>query len=297
MRRVQQQGRDADPDDPFACRHDLASTTRRRYRAAWSSWAAWCRSADVDPTVADGDSIARWLAARAAAGDAPATLAVLRAGVAAAVDGIATTTSERRRIRGAMRRAAPGRGKRRGLRRVQVERMSAVAEQLDDDRMRHTIAVVMMMRDGLLRVSEALALRWSDLDRRPDGSAAAQIARSKTDQDGKGAAAYFSPATVAALDSTRRTHRDEDPIVGLNAGHLRRRIVAAAAAAGIGEVSTHSCRIGMAQDMAEDGMTLSEIMEAGRWRSPAVAAAYTRDEFATRGPVARWHALREDGDQ
>jgi len=63
-----------------------------------------------------------------------------------------------------------------------------------------------------------------------------------------------------------------------------------AARAGIDatNVSGHSCRIGMAQDLTASAFGLPEIMQAGRWRSPAMVARYTERLTAARGAVARF---------
>ena len=43
------------------------------------------------------------------------------------------------------------------------------------------VAIITTMRDGLLRVSEAAALTWGDIQPQPDGSGLMRIRRSKTD--------------------------------------------------------------------------------------------------------------------
>ena len=95
---------------------------------------------------------------------------------------------------------------------------------------------------------EALAaFTWGQIERRPDGSATITFRRPKTDAD---TTAYLAPATVAALDAIRRSAADTAPVFGLSTGQIKRRIQAAAKAAGLEGVSSHGCRIGMAQDLA-----------------------------------------------
>ena len=48
------------------------------------------------------------------------------------------------------------------------------------------VALASVMRDGLLRVSEAAALRWGDVELAGDGSGRIRIPESKTDQEAEG---------------------------------------------------------------------------------------------------------------
>ena len=74
------------------------------------------------------------------------------------------------------------------------------------------IALVRTMRDGLLRRSEAAALKWQDLSTESDGSARLHIARSKTDQEARGHVAYLTPARhlPAAHQACGRAARGQD---------------------------------------------------------------------------------------
>ena len=70
----------------------------------------------------------------------------------------------------------------------------------------------------------------------------------------------------------------------------RRRVQAAARAAGLGEGFTgHSGRVGMAQDLARTGVELPALMTAGRWKSSRMPARYTERQAADRGAVARYY--------
>ena len=67
----------------------------------------------------------------------------------------------------------------------------------------------------------------------------------------------------------------------------------AAEAAGLeGRFSGHSCRVGMARDLAATGCELPALMQAGRWASPKMPAVYTRNEQAGRGTVARYYGRK-----
>ena len=123
-------------------------------------------------------------------------------------------------------------------------------------------ALVTVMRDGLLRRSEAASLTWRDIVPAVDGSGRVAIRRSKGDQTGQGALVYIRPATTKLLtawknDEERRTKRDL--VFGLSdPGSICRRIKRAAKAAGLaGAYSGHSPRIGMAVDLAAAGVELA----------------------------------------
>ena len=116
------------------------------------------------------------------------------------------------------------------------------------------IALVRTMRDGLLRRSEAAALRWQDLSAESDGSGRLHITRSKTDQEARGHVAYLTPATTACLQRIRPTDaQPEKRIFPMSARTIANRIKAAARAATKGRFAGHSGRVRCAQDLAARG--------------------------------------------
>ena len=159
------------------------------------------------------------------------------------------------------------------------------------------IALITVMRDGLLRRSEAAAVSWGDLEPATDGSGRLTVRSSKTDQSGEGTVLYLSPASMDALSQIRPPRPDpERTIFGLSPRQINRRIAAAAKAAGAqGDFAGHSPRVGMAIDLAASGCELPALMTAGRWESPTMPARYTRAEAAGRGAVARYYGRQGDG--
>ena len=155
------------------------------------------------------------------------------------------------------------------------------------------LALMQVMRDGLLRRSEAAALRWGDVEFHADGSGRLNIARSKTDQAAGGATLYLGPAAVEALLAIRPEEAVTDPagsVFGLSASQISRRIKAADRMAGLGDgFSAHSPMVGMAQDLSAAGAELPELMTAGRWDSPTMPARYTEAQAAGRGAVAQYY--------
>ena len=64
------------------------------------------------------------------------------------------------------------------------------------------LALLSVLREGLLRRSEAHLLTWSDVEFRKNGTALLQLRRSKTDQEGEGVVLYIGKQAAAALDSS-----------------------------------------------------------------------------------------------
>ena len=142
----------------------------------------------------------------------------------------------------------------------------------------------------MLRVSEAAALVWGDIETEPDGTGRLLIRRSKTDPEGEGAVAFVSAPTMAKLEAIRGQSLHSDSIFGLRPNQIAQRIKKAAKAAGLGDgFSGHSPRVGMARDLARAGIELPSLMTAGRWSTPSMPALYIRKETAGRGAVAQFY--------
>ncbi len=127
--------------------------------------------------------------------------------------------------------------------------------------------------------------------------------KSKTDQDGEGAALFVGPSTVAAVkrwldaagivepDALIFQRMDKGGTVRgpLSTRSVRTIVKRWAAAAGLDpeDVSSHSLRVGSAQSLASRGAGLVDMQQAGRWASPSMPAHYARAQLAKRGAVAR----------
>ena len=160
-------------------------------------------------------------------------------------------------------------------------------------RARVDVALLSVLRDGLLRRSEAAALAWGDVELRENGTALISVRRSKTDPTAEGVTLYIGREASAALQAIRPAEELLDagtPVFGLSPRQIGRRVKAAAVAAGLGDGFTgHSGRVGMAQDLARSGVELPALMTAGRWKSSRMPARYTERQAADRGAVARYY--------
>ena len=288
---------------------EIAQNTLKNYRIQWKNFNSWALRRGIVALPADPVQVAAYLAERLERhGHRPATLRVAASAIAfahraAGLDNPCARPQVKRTLRGATRRA--GRSQR------QAEALTAEAlaviestariarparggqlesPQTAQERGDLEVALIRLMRDAMLRVSEAAALTWQDMQTLPDGTGRLLIRRSKTDPDGEGFVAFLSAQTMAAIKLMTNGATGSDSMFGLNPGQIARRIKKAAQTAGLGDgFSGHSPRVGMARDLVRAGTELPSLMIAGRWRTPAMPAHYARNETAGRGAIAQFY--------
>ena len=155
------------------------------------------------------------------------------------------------------------------------------------------LALLSVLRDGLLRRSEAHLLTGADVEFSNNGTALLQLHRSKTDQESEGVIVYIGKQAADAINAIRPAEELPDPVTplfGISPRQIGRRVQAAAQAAGLGEGFTgHSGRVGMAQDLAATGVELPALMTAGWWKSSRMPARCTERQAAGRDAVARYY--------
>ena len=289
--------------------HEFARNTIKNYRTQWRSFLVWAVRKGTRALPADPTHVAAYLAERIERhGHKPSTLRAAAAAIAfvhkaTGLEDPCTGAAVKRTLRSATRKVGrlqrqaealtaevfatiqstadhPRRG-RGGL--SESPRTARARGNLD-------IAVIGLMRDAMLRVSEAASLIWKDIQSEADGTGRLLIRRSKTDTEGEGAMAFVSAATMAMLRAIRGESLDTDRVFGLRPNQISARIKKAAQAAGLGSgFSGHSPRVGMARDLARAGIELPSLMVAGRWRTPTMPAHYIRNETAGRGAVAQFY--------
>ena len=289
--------------------NEVSRNTVTNYRAQWRSFKSWAQAKGIRALPAEPTQVAAYLAERIEEhGHRPATLRAAACAIAfvhkaSGMDDPCASPEVKRTLRSATRRAGrsqkqaealteeafaviqpnackPRRG--RGGR-FESEKTARFRGNLD-------VAVISLMRDAMLRVSEAAALIWSDVATEADGTGRLLIRRSKTDAEGAGAVAFLSAPTMSALMQIRNRALGADSVFGLRPNQISARIKQAARAAGLGDgFSGHSPRVGMARDLARAGIELTSLMNAGRWRTATMPAHYTRNETAGRGAVAQFH--------
>ena len=297
-------------DSNGAIEYDIAENTKKNYICQWLRFSEWAKEKGIDALPADSADIATYLAERFdKQGHTPGTLYTVAAAIAffhkiSGLDNPCDTHNVRLSLKKATRRAGT---LQRQAAALTAEALAKICETACNPRRgrggniecsktatlrgRLDIAMISLMRDALLRVSEAAALMWGDITALNNGTGRLLIRRSKTDLAGKGAVAFVSFQTMEALELLRVGVTESDSVFGLSPNQISKRIKQAAQSAGLGEgFSGHSPRVGMACDLARVGAELPSLMTAGRWSSPTMPALYIRNETAGRGAVAQYYS-------
>ena len=289
-----------------------AANTRRAYLASWGGFTQW-RGQDLERSEpATHEEIAQYARKLQTEGKTPATVRVRLAGISTVHQDTwpeIPDPNRHRKVKNEIREIARDDDReQKQATPLNADDMARVLETAHRPRNAgrgvegevqaakrgaKDIALIAVMRDGLLRAAEAAALTWKDLTPLRDGTARLHINRSKTDQEGTGATVYLSrEATTHLLDMRNGSSpKPETPMFGISANWIGKRITQVAKHAGLeGHYSGHSPRVGMAQDLSEGGAEMPALMTAGRWTSEAMPARYTKNVQAGRGAVARYYA-------
>ena len=127
--------------------------------------------------------------------------------------------------------------------------------QAADRRGRVDVAICAVLRDGLLRRSEAADLRWEDVTFQASGA--------------RGSSPRGAP--LEDLLALRPAYLDpQAPVFGVSDGQVGRRVRAAALHA---------------------GTELTDLQNTGRWQSTSMPARCSRGQRASRGAVARYYGV------
>ena len=166
------------------------------------------------------------------------------------------------------------------------------------------IALIALMKDLVIRRQATAELVWGDIALRTDEVrvfGAVTIPLGKTDRDGRPQMGYLCIETLAYLQQMadlcgRDVCDPAQPVFGIGARQISNRIKAACRHVGLkGAFSGHSTRGGTAEDLKISGASLLELMQAGGWSTPQVAASYAEGAALGDGPVARYHAGLAEG--
>ena len=296
------------PDVRRLVASSIAPNTRKAYEAALVAWDKWLAGRE-----ASDELLASYLSERHSAGMSPPTVAQAVQAIrfreklhGAALSAIGPITD--RTLAGIRRDGRDrGRGQVAAIRWADVQAMCRFAETaattVGSVTAARDCALLRVMSDGLLRISEAVAVDCAHISAEADGTGRLLIPNSKTDQTGQGAVVFLSKTTMDAVDAYRQLAGIEDgPLFRrirrgnlttesrISAHGARLTIQTRARAVGIDGASGHSLRVGTAQDLTAAGYGLAELQNAGRWQSPDMPGRYSRGQAAGLGAVAR---LRE----
>ena len=190
-----------------------------------------------------------------------------------------------------------GIGQVKGLEWQDVQRLCAVAEADGTIAGLRDSAMIQLMSDCLLRVSEVVAVNVGDIGR------VLRIRQSKTDQYGEGASVSIGTPTLATINEYRekasiergalfRRIRRGDVVTTkrLTPDSVRRIIKQWADQARIPKArySGHSLRVGSVVSLAQAGAGVPEMQTVGRWKSSDMPAYYARDIEAENDAIARY---------
>ena len=291
-----------------------ADNTRKTYGTGWNNWTRWASDNGHSAWPADPEHLQAWLVTLAKEKKKPTTVRTYLASVAEQhnslpgpnpahdpqVSQLMTGLNRTCVAKGCTpRQAAP-------LRWRHVERIIETAHiprhnqpgggvetpEQAEQRALVDIAMIALAHDAALRSSELLELRWKDIETPGENELhVVRIRHSKTDQTGQGAVAPISDFTAQAIARIRPSDANpHDRIFNISPSTVTRRMRAAAKAAGFHStnITSHSPRVGMAQDLAASGITLLGLMQAGRWKSAAIATRYTENVSAPETPVGQY---------
>jgi integrase len=183
-------------------------------------------------------------------------------------------------------------------------------------------ALISVGYDTICRSSELAVMRVEHVSFEGDETTTVIIPRSKSDISGVGRVAYLSPETTSLTGSLASGERETTPHAPLRpaaanlrdgplfrALHLscpsdgalatssiRRLIKRATVRAGLDsaitkDLSGHSMRVGVAQDMMVAGFDALAIMRAGGWKSANVVLRYVENAATKDLHVRRWKSL------
>ncbi|MDE0282031.1 MAG: tyrosine-type recombinase/integrase [Gammaproteobacteria bacterium] len=321
--------------DPVAqwldsARGAISHNTERALRSDLAIWLAWCRKEKRRPWPARAATLVRFIDHKAQS-RAPATVrryvsslcALHRAaGWKNPLDHATVRMSLRRMYRHKGRRQTQALGLTWQIREKLIGSSGKPGEpfigspeepgeRLIDIRNRALLAVAY---DAMLRRSELVTLRVSDLMFDHNGSATLFLKNAKTDPEGAGHMLFLARDTadlvLAWLVGSGISHgplfravrKNGVPGGALDPSQVSRIYKDMAVRAGFkdfaGGLSGHSARVGATQDMIASGIGLAAILQAGRWKSAAMVSRYGERLLASRGAAAQLARMQgRDGER
>ena len=281
----------------------VSENTLRNYRYWSKEIEAWLGGRSLDDGL-----LAEYITGLHAQGKSPATISQAVAAVRwqARNNGVEIVGEVTTRTLAGIRREGKdrGRGQVEGLTWADVERVCAFAEMDKSIAGLRDSALIRLMSDCLLRVSEAVGVDVEDLKDKT-----LIVKSSKTDQEGVGETLYVTSDTRRVINRYiakagieggalfRSVRRGDHVQAGrLTARSARRQIIYWAELAGVeGFISGHSLRVGSAVSLAQAGASVVDMQVAGRWKSSTMPAHYAKAELAERGAIARFKEKRGGG--
>ena len=194
-----------------ALERSTSENTRRAYNQAWRRWVAWTEARGARTMPARPELVAAFLTKLADQGLSVATIRLQKAVLSRAHRTIQQPDpTDTEVVRGVMAGIAREHGRPQRQAKPLTEAALAAVKATANNPRRHQgsvargetpstaqrrglvdVALMSVLRDGLLRRAEAADLHWGDVEFREDGSSLLNIRRSKTDPEGEGAVLYI----------------------------------------------------------------------------------------------------------
>lgn len=281
-----------------------AASTQRAYASDWQRFSAWCLARGIETLPADPRAVAVFLSAEAQAGLAPLTVGRRLAAIGWMHRRAGFQPPQAREGAAAILEVMAGIRRSHGI--APVRKHAADADVLrdvlraiagDDLRSVRDRALLAFGMAGAFRRSELVALRFTDIERVPEGLRVT-IQRSKTDQDGAGATIAIPEGRrlrpKALLDAWLERGGISDGFLfrrlvpgfagGATASPMSDRAVArlvqlrvAQAGYVAADFAGHSLRAGFLTAAARSGASVFKMREVSRHKSMQVLADYVRD--------------------
>ena len=276
----------------------IAPSTVETYRLAMQQLERW-----LDGRSLNDNRLATYITGLYQDGKSPATISKTVAAVKWTVknQGIGIPFEITEKALAGIRRKGKGRGRGQvdGITWGKAEQICALAEAEETVAGLRDSALIRLMSDCLLRISEAVAVDVADV------GSALRVHRSKTNPGTAGipdVTLYIGAPTQEAIKRYceagnitegalfRWIRRGNNMTSGrLTIDGARKIIQRRAREAGVeGKISGHSLRIGSAISLAQAGASVVNMQVAGRWKSPQMPAHYARAELIEQGAIARF---------
>ena len=281
----------------------LAGNTQRAYRSDSAAFADWCERAQIVSLPAAPETVVEFLKTQSASGLAVATVrrrasSIGRLHTAAGLANPCAHELVRLALKGIAR--TRGTDQRQAAPITQRDAITIAARLGNTTKDLRDLALLLVGRDLLARSAELVSLNVEDVEFDTDG-AVINLRRAKTSTEtvpyfvGQDAAralsAWLARAGITAGAVFQSLTKGGNATGrAIDTRDVRRILKAVAADCGIeGEISGHSLRVGMAQDLVAADLDLASVMVAGGWKSPTMVARYSARVSARRGAVARFY--------
>jgi site-specific recombinase XerD len=289
-----------------AAQDALAANTQRAYAADSRVFSEWCAAQGLASLPAAPSTVASYLRAEAEAGRAVATIRRRLATIAKMhkAAGLANPAADEL-VRLALKGIARVRGtdQRQAAALSERDAVTIRAHMGDEPRDLRDLALLLAGRDLLARSAELVTIQVEDIEFSDDG-ALVSLRRHKTTTErqsyyiGAEAAqavrAWLDRAGIVTGPVFQSVTRSGRPTgTALDTRDVRRILKDRARQAKLAhadQVSGHSVRVGMCQDLVAAGLDVAAVAQSGGWASLTMVSRYSSRIAARRGAVARYYS-------